>query len=147
MKMSLEKPRATAQALKVRAGLCWRLSSPELSHCLQSTCCSVFLLSLSTALADLVFNPGVSLDMHGAMVWDTIFSTLQVPKDFSASSSALFPGLAVQLVTTVHKKCTCVNLKTSGFMFLLGNWRALHNNSDQSVTFQILAVLSVSGLA
>lgn len=113
IKMSLDKPEATAQALTARARLCWRSSSPGLSHWLQTTCCSIFLLSLSTAPAALVFNPEVSLGTHGAMVWDNILSTFQVPKDFITSNRALFPGLAVQLVTIVHKESICVNLKTS----------------------------------
>lgn len=51
--------------------------------------------------------------------YGTMLSTLQVPKDFIASSSALFPGLSVQLVTIVHKERICVKLKTLGLMFLL----------------------------
>lgn len=120
IKMSLDKPEATAQALTARARLCWRSRSPGLSHWLQTICCSVFLLSLSTAPAALVFNPEVSLGMHGAMVWDNILSTFQVPKDFITSSPALFPGLAVQLATIVHKESICVNLKTSGGYVSIG---------------------------
>lgn len=72
IKMSLDKPEATAQASKLRAGLGWRSSFPELGHWLQATCCSVFFLSLSTAPAALVFNPGVSLGMCWAMIWDKV---------------------------------------------------------------------------
>lgn len=58
--------------------------------------------------------------MHGAMVWDNILSIFQVPKDFITSSPALFPGLAVQLVTIVHKESICVNLNTSGDYVSIG---------------------------
>lgn len=68
-----------------------------------------------------------------------------MPKDFIASSSTLFPGLPVQLVTIVHKERIYVKLKTLGFMFLLGKVRPLHITSDKSVTFQIPPVPSVSG--
>lgn len=45
-----------------------------------------------------------------------------------ASSPALFPALAVQLVATVHRESICISLNTLGFMFLI--------TKDESLTLQ-----------